>query len=237
MGVTFGGMFVVDLMSQVLKVITLLTVAATLVLSRSYLEKRKLLSGEFLCLALFGDAGHDGDDLGAPLHHALPGPGAHGAFAVRDGGPRPRLGARDGSGDEVLRAGVALDSGLLLYGMSMVYGGTGSLELSHVANAIEQGDVPNTLALFGLVFVVAGIAFKLGTAPFHMWIPDVYHGAATPTTIIVGGAPKIAAFAFIMRLLADGLAAAGRRLAADARDPRGGLDRRGQHHRHRAGRT
>jgi NADH-quinone oxidoreductase subunit N len=75
-----------------------------------------------------------------------------------------------------------------------------------VARMIEQGNAHNALALFGLVFVVAGIAFKLGTAPFHMWIPDVYHGAATPTTIIVGAAPKLAAFAFIMRLLAGGLA-------------------------------
>jgi NADH-quinone oxidoreductase subunit N len=89
--------------------------------------------------------------------------------------------------------------------MSMVYGGTGSLELTRVAYAIEHGGTRNTLALFGLVFVVAGIAFKLGTAPFHMWIPDVYHGAATPTTILVGAAPKLAAFAFIMRLLANGL--------------------------------
>jgi NADH-quinone oxidoreductase subunit N len=73
-----------------------------------------------------------------------------------------------------------------------------------VAHALEQGG-HNTYALFGLVFVVAGIAFKLGNAPFHMWIPDVYHGAATPTTIIVGAAPKIAAFAFIIRLLTYGL--------------------------------
>src|SRR5205085_10210491 len=93
----------------------------------------------------------------------------------------------------------------LLYGLSMVYGGTGSLELSRVAQAIEHGGARNTLALFGLVFVVAGIAFKLGAAPFHMWIPDVYHGAATPATLIVGAAPKLAAFGFIMRLLATGL--------------------------------
>jgi NADH-quinone oxidoreductase subunit N len=99
----------------------------------------------------------------------------------------------------------ALASGLLLYGMSMIYGSTGSLELTRVAYALEQGQSHDMLAAFGLVFVVAGIAFKLGAAPFHMWIPDVYHGAATPTTLIVGAAPKIAAFAFVMRLLANGL--------------------------------
>jgi NADH-quinone oxidoreductase subunit N len=99
----------------------------------------------------------------------------------------------------------ALSSGLLLYGMSVLYGATGSLGLREVAAAIEGGSANATLAAFGLVFVVAGIAFKLGAAPFHMWIPDVYHGAATPTTIIIGAAPKLAAFVFIMRLLANGL--------------------------------
>jgi NADH-quinone oxidoreductase subunit N len=100
----------------------------------------------------------------------------------------------------------ALSSGLLLYGMSMIYGATGSLELTRVAQAIEMNSArAPLLGVFGLVFVVAGMAFKLGNAPFHMWIPDVYHGAATPTTIIIGGAPKIAAFAFVMRLLANGL--------------------------------
>ena len=91
-------MFVADLMSQVLKVATLLTVAATLVLGRTYLAARGLLTGEFLCLALFGTLGHDGDDLGAPLPHALPGPRAHGAVAVRHGGAAARLGARDRGG-------------------------------------------------------------------------------------------------------------------------------------------
>jgi NADH-quinone oxidoreductase subunit N len=100
----------------------------------------------------------------------------------------------------------ALSSGLLLYGMSMIYGATGTLDVARMAQVLEnQSSQMPILAVFGLVFVVAGIAFKLGNAPFHMWIPDVYHGAATPTTILVGGAPKLAAFAFIMRLLATGL--------------------------------
>jgi len=87
----------------------------------------------------------------------------------------------------------------------VLYGATGSLELTRVAASIEGGSANMTLAAFGLVFVVAGIAFKLGAAPFHMWIPDVYHGAATPATLLVGAAPKIAAFAFVMRLLGTGL--------------------------------
>jgi NADH-quinone oxidoreductase subunit N len=99
----------------------------------------------------------------------------------------------------------ALASGLLLYGLSMIYGATGSLELTRVAYAINYSTARATLAGFGLVFVVAGIAFKLGAAPFHMWIPDVYHGAATPTTILIGAAPKLAAFVFVMRLLSGGL--------------------------------
>jgi NADH-quinone oxidoreductase subunit N len=201
--VTFQGMFVSDLMSQVLKVATLLTVAATLVLSRSYLELRGLLNGEFLCLALFGTLGmmvmisaHHfvtlflGLELMALSQYAMVALQRDSARATEAAMKYFVLGA--------------LSSGLLLYGMSMIYGGTGSLELSRVAQAIEGGG-RNTLALFGLVFVVAGIAFKLGAAPFHMWIPDVYHGAATPVTLIVGAAPKLAAFGFIMRLLVTGL--------------------------------
>ena len=202
--VTFKGMFVSDLLSQLLKIATLLTVAATLVLSRSYLEIRGLLTGEFLCLALFGTLGmmvmisaHHfitlflGLELMALSQYAM--------VALE----RDSVRATEASMKYFVLG--ALSSGLLLYGMSMIYGGTGTLELTRVAYSIEHGEARSMLALFGLVFVVAGIAFKLGAAPFHMWIPDVYTGAATPTTLIIGAAPKLAAFAFIMRLLAYGL--------------------------------
>ena len=202
--VTFKGMFVSDLLSQLLKVATLLTVAATLVLSRTYLEIRGLLTGEFLCLALFGTLGmmvmisaHHfitlflGLELMALSQYAM--------VALQ----RDSVRATEAAMKYFVLG--ALSSGLLLYGMSMIYGGTGTLELTRVAYSIEHGDARNTLALFGVVFVVAGIAFKLGAAPFHMWIPDVYTGAATPATLIIGAAPKLAAFAFIMRLLAYGL--------------------------------
>ncbi len=202
--VTFYGMFVADLMSQFLKVVTLLTVAATLMMGRSYMEARGLLSGEFLCLALFGTLGmmvmisahhfitlYLGLELMALSQYALVALQRDSVRATEAGMKYFVLGA--------------LSSGLLLYGMSMVYGATGSLELTRVAFAIEHGQSHQMLGLFGLVFIVAGIAFKLGAAPFHMWIPDVYHGAATPATLLVGAAPKVAAFAFVMRLLGFGL--------------------------------
>jgi len=99
----------------------------------------------------------------------------------------------------------ALASGMLLYGMSMIYGATGSLEVTEVAQRIADGDAIPTILIFGLVFVVAGIGFKLGAVPFHMWVPDVYHGAPTAVTLLIGTAPKLASFAFIMRLLVQAL--------------------------------
>jgi len=99
----------------------------------------------------------------------------------------------------------ALASGFLLYGMSMLYGATGSLELGEVYKAIGRGDINHHVLTFGLVFLVAGLAFKLGAVPFHMWLPDVYHGAPTAATLLIAGAPKLAAFGMIIRLLVEGL--------------------------------
>jgi NADH-quinone oxidoreductase subunit N len=200
----FQGMFVADMMSQVLKAMTLLSVAVTIVYGRTYLELRGLLTGEFLSLALFATLGmmvmisaHHfvtlflGLELLALSQYAM--------VALQ----RDSVRATEAAMKYFVLG--ALSSGLLLYGMSMIYGATGSLELTRVALAFEQGEERRIFAVLGLVFVVAGMAFKLGVAPFHMWIPDVYHGAATPTTLFVGAAPKLAAFAFIMRLLATGL--------------------------------
>ena len=100
----------------------------------------------------------------------------------------------------------ALASGMLLYGMSMIYGATGSLDSTPCPQAIFSGGGNRRAAAFGLVFVVSGIAFKLGVVPYHMWVPDVYHGAPTPVTLLIGTAPKLAAFAFMLRLLAVALA-------------------------------
>jgi NADH-quinone oxidoreductase subunit N len=99
----------------------------------------------------------------------------------------------------------ALASGLLLYGMSMIYGATGTLEITGIAERLYGGGVNKGVLAFGLVFLVSGLAFKLGVVPFHMWIPDVYHGAPTSVTLFIGSAPKLAAFAIVMRLLVNGL--------------------------------
>jgi NADH-quinone oxidoreductase subunit N len=99
----------------------------------------------------------------------------------------------------------ALASGFLLYGLSMMYGATGTLEVGQVFKVIASGQVKHQVLVFGLVFVVAGLAFKLGVVPFHMWIPDVYQGAPTAVTLMIGGAPKLAAFAICIRLLVEGM--------------------------------
>lgn len=99
----------------------------------------------------------------------------------------------------------ALASGFMLYGISMIYGATGTLDLTQVAAALGAGTAHKTVLVLGLVFLVAGLAFKLGAAPFHMWAPDVYEGAPTSVTLLIGGAPKLAAFAVLIRLLVEGM--------------------------------
>jgi len=99
----------------------------------------------------------------------------------------------------------ALASGFMLYGMSMIYGATGSLVMSQIAEVVASGSANKTVLALGLVFLVSGLAFKLSAAPFHMWAPDVYHGAPTSVTLLIGGAPKLAAFAVIIRILVEGL--------------------------------
>lgn len=103
----------------------------------------------------------------------------------------------------------ALASGFLLYGLSMLYGATGSLEIGEVFKAVATGRINQAVLVFGLVFVVAGLAFKLGAVPFHMWVPDVYQGAPTAITLLISGAPKLAAFAITIRLLVEGLSGLG----------------------------
>jgi NADH-quinone oxidoreductase subunit N len=99
----------------------------------------------------------------------------------------------------------ALASGMLLYGMSMVYGATGSLQVTDIAGIVARGEGSRTVLVFGLVFIVAGLGFKLGVVPFHMWVPDVYQGAPTAVTLLISSAPKIAAFAFFVRILGEAL--------------------------------
>jgi NADH-quinone oxidoreductase subunit N len=203
----FTNMFVVDAMATLLKVSLLLAVAIMIIYSRAYLATRKLFSGEFICLILFGTLGmmvmvsanhfvtlYLGLELLALSSYALVALNRDSAKSTEAAMKYFILGA--------------LASGLLLYGISMVYGATGSLDVSRVASVVAGSRANDPLLTFGIVFIVAGLAFKLGAVPFHMWIPDVYEGAPTAITLFVASAPKIAAFGFIMRILADALGGA-----------------------------
>jgi len=206
--VTFSGMFVADPLSQVLKVAALLAVAVTLVYGRVYLQLRDLLRGEFLSLTLFATLGMM---VMISAHHFLTlylgleilALSLYAMVALQ----RDSVRATEAAMKYFVLGALAL--GMLLYGMSMLYGATGSLDIARVATALGTAGASRTLAVFGLVFIVAGIAFKLGAVPFHMWVPDIYHGAATPATLLIGSAPKIAAFAFVIRLLAQALGGMG----------------------------
>lgn len=200
----FGGMFVLDGMAVVLKCALAISVLLALVYSRDYLAKRNLLTGEYVMLMLFATLGmmvmisannfvtlYLGLEIQALSIYAMVALQRDSAVATEASMKYFILGA--------------LASGLLLYGISMVYGATGSLDIETVARFVSFSRANSPLLAFGLVFVVAGLAFKLGAVPFHMWIPDVYHGAATPITMFLASATKIAAFAFILRILGDGL--------------------------------
>jgi NADH-quinone oxidoreductase subunit N len=205
----FYGLYVSDMLSQVLKLFATLAVSAALVYVRPYLLDRGLLRGEFLTLMLFALLGimvmvsansfltlYLGLELLSLCLYAL-------VALNRD------VAASTEAAMKYFVLG-ALASGLLLYGMSMIYGATGSLLLPEVAAraaGLAASSSGHVLLVFGLVFMVAGIAFKLGVVPFHMWIPDVYHGASTAVTLVIGTAPKLAAFAMALRLLVNGLPA------------------------------
>jgi len=205
-GFTFGNMFVCDLMASVLKLAAYIAVSACLVYSRRYLEERGLLTGEYFALTLFALLGmmvmiSANHLLSLYLGLELMSLSLYALIAMN----------RDSSAstEAAMKYFVlgAMASGLLLYGMSMIYGATGTLELTQLASRISRGGPPPMVLIFGLVFLVAGLAFKIGVVPFHMWIPDVYHGAPNAMTIFIGSAPKISAFAMAMRLLVDGLLA------------------------------
>jgi NADH-quinone oxidoreductase subunit N len=203
---TFSGMFVDDLMADVLKLLTYLGVMVILVYSRPYLAARGMFRGEFFVLVLFATLGmmvmisanhlltlYLGLELLTLSLYALVALQRDSAVATEAAMKYFVLGA--------------LASGMLLYGMSMLYGATGTLGIPQLAEIILGGGAQDVVLVFALVFVVAGLGFKLGAVPFHMWVPDVYHGAPTAVTVFIGSAPKLAAFAFIMRLLVQGLGA------------------------------
>lgn len=205
-GVTyvFNNMFVDDRMSDWLKLLTYVAVAMMLVYSRQYLLVRGLFSGEFMVLTLFAMLGmmvmiSANHFLTLYLGLEVLSLSLYAMVALQ----RDSATATEAAMKYFILG--ALASGLLLYGMSMLYGATGSLVLGEVAGVIQSGDADSELLVFGLVFVVSGLAFKLGAVPFHMWVPDVYHGAPTPMTMLIGSAPKLAAFAFVSRILVEGL--------------------------------
>ncbi len=205
---TFNGMFVSDIMASVLKMFTYVSVVLCLVYSRTYLADRGLYRGEYFVLALFATLGmtvmisanhfltlYLGLELMSLCLYSLVALNRDSAASTEAAMKYFVLGA--------------LASGLLLYGMSMIYGATGTLEITEVAKGaarILQSDQPSGAVLaFGLVFVVSGLAFKVGVVPFHMWIPDVYHGAPSAVTLFISTGPKLAAFAMAIRLLVNGL--------------------------------
>jgi NADH-quinone oxidoreductase subunit N len=199
-----NGLFIDDPLSDVLKLFLYLTVAVVLVYSRDYLRERGLYKGEFFVLALFALLGmmvmvSASHFLTLYLGLELLSLSLYAMVALQ----------RDSSiaTEAAMKYFVlgALASGMLLYGMSMVYGVTGSLSLGDIAIALQDGTDLQIPLVFGIVFIVAGLAFKLGAVPFHMWVPDVYHGAPTAMTLFIGSAPKIAAFAFVIRILGQGL--------------------------------
>ena len=202
---TFSNMFVDDLMADLLKLFLYMTVIVVLFYSRAYVLDRDVMNkGEYYVLALFATLGmmvmisanhfvtiYLGLELLSLSLYAMVAMNRDSVVSTEAAMKYFVLGA--------------LASGLLLYGMSMIYGATGTLEITGIAERLYGGGVNKGVLAFGLVFLVSGLAFKLGVVPFHMWIPDVYHGAPTSVTLFIGSAPKLAAFAIVMRLLVNGL--------------------------------
>ena len=200
----FNGLFVNDLLATVLKYAVVLLVAIVFVYSRRYLQDRNIFKGEFYVLGLFGLLGmmvmiSANHFLSMYLGLELLSLSLYAMVAFDRENPN--------AAEAAMKYFVlgAIASGMLLYGMSMVYGMTGSLNIVEVAVALDQMKGDNIVLIFGLVFMVIGISFKLGAVPFHMWIPDVYHGSPTTVTSYIATAPKVAGFAMAIRLLAESM--------------------------------
>ena len=202
---SFGNMVVSDPMGNWLKCFAAIAMMATMVYGRPYAADRDMLrGGELFTLSLFSLLGmfvmiSGNNFLVLYLGLELLTLSSYALVALR----RDNGVATEAAMKYFVLGAMA--SGFLLYGLSMLYGATGSLDINTVFQVVASGQVKHQVLVLGLVFVVCGLAFKLGVVPFHMWIPDVYQGAPTAVTLLIGGAPKLAAFAMTMRLLVDGL--------------------------------
>jgi NADH-quinone oxidoreductase subunit N len=201
---SFEGSVINDAMSDVMKLFILLITSMAFALSRDYLKERDIQKGEYYILGLFGVLGmmvmvssysllliYLGLELSSLVMYAM--------VAVH----RDDIRASEAAMKYFVLG--ALASGLVLYGMSMLYGVTGSLDLPAIRQAVMGGTASDTALLFAIVFMVAGLVFKVGAAPFHMWLPDVYDGAPTGVTLYLSAAPKIAGLSLLLRLLGDAL--------------------------------
>ena len=203
--VGFGGMYIADPMGHVLKLFAIFCCGFMLICAQSYARARGIWKGELFSLTLFTLLGimlmisannllviYLGLELQALSMYAL--------VALRRDDPR--------SSEAAMKYFVlgSLASGFLLYGMSMLYGATGTLEIDVLARRVADGQIVSRASLLlGIVFVIAGLAFKFGVVPFHMWAPDVYQGAPTPITLLISSAPELAVFAITFRILVEGL--------------------------------
>jgi len=199
-----GNLVVTDPMGRLLGVLATLALMASLAYAQPYIASRALHKGEFYVLALLSLLGihvmlSANDFLVIYLGLEIMSLSLYALVALR----RDDAMATEAAMKYFVLG--ALASGFLLYGLSMMYGATGTLEIPKVFEVINQGRVNSQVLVFGVVFIVAGLGFKLGVAPFHMWVPDVYQGAPTAVTLLIASAPKLAAFAITIRLLVEGL--------------------------------
>ncbi|MCD6680854.1 MAG: NADH-quinone oxidoreductase subunit NuoN [Burkholderiaceae bacterium] len=200
----FGGMYVADIFAHLLKLSSYVSMAVVIIYGNAYVRARPIPLGEFHTLVLFSLLGQmvmmsAANRLVIYLGLERMSLALYAMIALQRDARLP--------GEAAMKYFVlgALSSGFLLYGMSMIYGGTGSLDLAQIATAYASGQADSTVFTFGVVFIVAGLAFKLGAVPFHMWLPDVYQGAHTTATLVVATGSKLAAFAIAFRLLVEGL--------------------------------
>ena len=197
-------MMVADPMGHLMGFFATVSLMICLAYARPYAESRDLLKGELYSLSLFSLLGilvmlSANNFLVVYLGLEVMSLSLYALVALR----RDNLAATEAAMKYFVLG--ALSSGFLLYGLSMMYGATGSLDIPEVFNAIATGQINKSVLVFGLVFIVAGLGFKLGAVPFHMWVPDVYQGAPTAITMMIAGAPKLAAFAIAFRLLVEGM--------------------------------